>query len=157
MTYTAEEIKSANPKRCWVDNNKSPDKHHIFPVEYGGPENGLTVPLCTNCHRNVHREAESLYKTQVRGSNVNRETYPDIDEYNKALFLSDYIVKSKTQFELSGEEKALGARNMLQVSFERDELAMAHDLKLMLGMRSLPSMVKLLIIEEWKRQKQKGK
>ena len=151
MNYTAAQIKTADPKRCWVDNvaNVS-DKHHIVPVEYGGPETGLTVPLCPTCHRNIHREAAERLKLGPGTSKyVNEENYPEVEPHNRASFLVEYIVQSKIRFDATGEEKAEGARNMIQLSCTREQLAMAHDVKKSMGMKSLERMILLLITEKW--------
>lgn len=156
--YTADDIRSADPKRCWIDHVKNvADKHHIVPVEYGGDESGLTVPLCPTCHRNIHREAEHAFKTQEVGKFVNRENYPNSSAYERARLIARYVLQSKQRFVSTGKEKADSARNMAQVSFTSDELARAHDLKRMLGMKSLPRMIKLLIADKWQELKKKGK
>lgn len=153
-SISASDIRNADPKRCWVDGVKNvSDQHHIVPVEFGGPADGLTVPLCPTCHRNIHREAEHQFKKKESGEFVNDENYPDFRAKERALLLSRYVLQSKVKFVETGRKKAEGARNMLQVSFEADELAMAHDLKRMMGMRSLSRMVKRLVLDEWMRRK----
>lgn len=159
MPYSAQEIKAANPKRCWVDGVKNvSDKHHISPVEYGGPEDGLTVPLCPTCHRNIHREAETRFKTQNAEAEkyVNTDNYPDPEAYDRALFLATYVLQSKLRFVASGKEKADTARNMAQISFTKEENLVAHDVKRQLGFRSLERAIKHLINEKWLELK-KGK
>lgn len=158
MTITAEDIKNADPKRCWVDGVKNiSDQHHIIPVEFGGPEDGLTVPLCPTCHRNIHREAEHRFKAQETGEFVNTENYPNKQHYQRAVLLAAYVLKAKIRFIETGQEKADSARNMVQVSFLTEELAMAHTIKRSLGMRSLERTIKLLVVEKYKELQGRGK
>ena len=154
-SFSREEIENADPKRCWIDNKKNiSDQHHIVPVEYGGPKSGLTVPLCPTCHRQVHREAVALVKGKNIGNYVNGENYPKIKQLHRANFLVQYIVRAKQRFDAIGDKKAEDAGNMTQISFTREELAMAHDVKKMLGISSLPKTAKYLFAKEWKRLKQ---
>lgn len=113
--------------------------HHVIPVEYGGPEDGTKVDICASCHDLVHAEAEHLAKT---GSFEGELT-------NKQEILAKYILQAKLRFMASGKEKADSARNMMQVSFTKEELLIAHDLKKKLGFKSLPRMVKHLILEAY--------
>ena len=154
-SYSRADIEDADPKRCWVDGKKNiSDQHHIVPVEYNGPKDGLTVPLCPTCHRNVHREATALLKDKGIGNYVNEENYPKQKQRDRALFLVTYIVQAKRRFDATGEKKAKGARNMIQISCSREELAVAHDLKKQLGFRSLERAIKFLILDKWKQLKQ---
>ncbi len=154
-SYSRADIENANPKKCWVDGKRNiSDQHHILPVEYGGPKDGLTVPLCPTCHRNVHREAAAIDKGKTLYQYVNEENYPDELQRDKAMFLVKYIVQAKQRFDNTGEKKAKGARNMIQISCTREELLTAHDLKNQLGFRSLDRTIKYLILDKWKQLKQ---
>lgn len=154
-SYSRDEIVNADPKKCWVDGKKNiSDQHHIAPVEYGGPQDGLTVPLCPVCHRLVHREAAAIGKGKTPYQYVNDENYEDKEQYNKAMFLVGYIVQAKQRFDNTGEKKAKGARNMIQISCTREELLVAHDVKKQLGFRSLERTLKYLILDKWKQLKQ---
>lgn len=42
----AHEFHSPRPQRL--------DDHHVFPISWGGPEDGETVGLCQTGHTNVH-------------------------------------------------------------------------------------------------------
>lgn len=157
QSFSKEDIENCDPNRCWVDNKKNiSDKHHIIPIEYGGPKDGLTVPLCPTCHRNIHREATAIYKnSNKRGDYVNSENYPKYKALQKAEFLVQYIVVAQTKFAATGERKAEGARNMAQISFTREELAIAHDVKQRLGFRSLERCLKFLVLDKYKQLKSK--
>lgn len=136
---------------CFVCHRKNiSDQHHIIPVEYGGPKSGLTVPLCPTDHRNVHREAESIFKSGEPGNYINQKSYPDVGQRNRANFLAHYVLRAKGRFTASGKTKADDARNMAQVSFSNQELAIAHALKKQLGFRSLERMIKFLILDKYK-------
>ena len=117
----------------------------------------MTVPLCPTCHTNIHREAAALHKGNNEKTYINSDNYPDDTAEEKALFLAKYIVESKLRFEATGEEKAEGARHMMQVSFSREQLALAHDVKRMLGFRSLERATIYLFEEAWKNLKKSGK
>ena len=151
MIITREFIEAWPDNKCFVCEAKNiSDQHHIFPIEYGGPKDGLTVPLCPTDHRNVHREAEHTFKNGSSGEYINLKTYKNKDQLTRAKFISNYVLEAKKKFLASGNKKADGARNMMQVSFTRQELATAHDLKKQLGFRSLERMVKYLILDAYK-------
>lgn len=44
---------------------RSLDGHHIYPIAYGGPQDGPIFDLCASCHQDVHRQAEAY----CRGDN----------------------------------------------------------------------------------------
>lgn len=121
------------------------DQHHIRPIEYNGPKNGVTVPLCPTCHRSVHREGEYRFKNHDEGKFINHQEFPDPLYYQRADLLANYILQSKIRFVLEGKSKADDSRNMIQVSFTNEELRMVHALKRDLGFTSLPKLIKYLI------------
>lgn len=45
------------------------EEHHIIPVSYGGPQEGKTVFLHSNCHFNTHKTAESILAKTVDSKN----------------------------------------------------------------------------------------
>lgn len=144
------------PNECWVDGVKNvSDFHHIIPVQFGGPEDGKTVPLCPTCHRHVHREGEGFVKNGVWGKFVNPVNYPNPEHLKKAEILAKYIAESMSRFIASGKSKADDSRNMIQVSLSVDELALTHDLKRSLGIRSLERLIKTLIFEKWQELQRK--
>ena len=148
---TKKIIENWPQKICFVCGQKNiSDKHHIVPVEYGGPETGLTVPLCPTDHRRVHREAENIVRNGEKGKYINSKLYPIQDHFKRAQFISSYIVMAKNKFIATGNKKAEGARNMAQISFSATELSIAHDLKKQLGFKSLSRMIKFLVLEKWK-------
>jgi hypothetical protein len=150
---TRKLIENWNKDTCFVCGRKNvSDQHHIIPVEYNGPKKGLTVPLCPTDHRSIHREAENIVKNDEIGEFINRRLYPIKEHFDRAKFLSDYIVTAKKRFIASGSNKAETARNMMQVSLSSQELKIAHDLKRKLGFNSLTRMVKFLILDTWNKK-----
>lgn len=142
-------------KTCYICQELSyTDKHHLRPVEYGGPENGRTVDLCPSCHREVHEDAEARFGGILK-------PYPNDFDFGNAISVEDrtkkqrlaivslYIFNTKRNFQDSGKFKADTARNMMQVSFSTDELGVAHELKRALGFKSLERLVKHLVVEKW--------
>lgn len=145
-----------HPKdRCFVcDATNVSDQHHIIPVEYDGPENGLTVPLCPSCHRRVHAEAREAAKGS-KGLHVNPENYPDTEQRNRATMLADYILQAYIIFKDSGKSKADGARNIVSASFTNEELAILHQIKSRRKFSSQARLIKTLVMEEYFRLNQK--
>lgn len=140
---------TVDPKLCYVDGVKNvSEQHHIIPVEYNGPRSGTTVPLCPLCHTNIHREAENWHNTGKFGKYVNDDNYPDLNALARATVLATYVRDAKLRFNAEGGIKGDDTRNMMQVSFTPEELAIAHDLKRALGFKSLPRMVKYLILDK---------
>ncbi len=45
------------------------EEHHITPVSYGGPQEGPTVFLHSDCHYNIHKTAESILGKTVKSKN----------------------------------------------------------------------------------------
>lgn len=144
-------------KSCYVCQKLSyTDKHHIRPVVYGGPENGRTVDLCATCHREVHEDAESRFAGTLAPYSVNFDFgnnlhVNDRSKSQRLAILSLYIFNTKRDFVDSGKVKSDTARNMMQVSLEADELAIAHELKRALGFKSLERLVKHLLVEKWQK------
>jgi len=137
-------VVTKNECYCCDTKNVS-DQHHIIPVQYNGPKDGRTVPLCPTCHRLVHREGEYRFKNKEEGKHVNRINFPKATYFNRANTLAIYILQSKIRFVQTGQSKADESRNMVQISFSEEELRMAHVLKRDLGFTSLPKMIKYLI------------
>lgn len=132
------------------------DEHHILPVEYGGSEDGKTVPLCTACHRGIHREAES----RCKGNSVGLEfrshlsDLPDdkgISANHTFNVLVNYIVEAKSRHvaEKGLAGKSDTARNMVSASLSEDELRMLHAIKQSLGMTNVSRVLSRLIVEKY--------
>lgn len=146
MVTKLPDPRQAEKNTCYCCGKKNiSDQHHIRPCEYGGPKNGVTVPLCPTCHRSIHREGEYRFKYKDGGKFVNHQEFPNTHYYNRADLLADYILQSKIRFISEGKSKADDSRNMIQVSFTNEELRMVHALKRDLGFTSLPKLIKYLI------------
>lgn len=127
---------------CWAKNDgPARHKHHILPVQYGGPEDGRTVNLCPSCHDEVH----SLERKLIAGEKLSYTPHPNITTLVK------YVVQQYRIWQDSGGSNE-GARNMVQFSCTAEEKAIAHDLKRRMGMRSLERMFKLLMFQEYERR-----
>jgi len=152
---TRSDIENADPKQCFVCGKRNiSDQHHIIPVEFGGPEDGLTVPLCPTDHRSIHREAETRARQGETGKFINPSLYPNRDERERAEMLANYVYQAKIRFDDSGKGKADESRNIIQVGCTPQELAIAHDLKRAMGFKSLSRLLKHLFLTEW--QKRQG-
>lgn len=136
---------------CWAcpkgKKKKARERHHILPVEWGGPKEGRLVNLCPTCHTELHDLARAVIQQEPI-----KENYSE-----RVILLARYAVEQYNRFKATGEKKAKGARHMAQVSFTRDELAIAHDVKKSLGFRSLERTIKFLIIDKWKQLKQNNR
>lgn len=153
QSITRQEIEEADPKRCFVCGRRDiSDKHHIIPVEFGGEEDGLTVPLCPSDHRAIHREAENRARQGEAGKFINEELYPTSYKRERAELLANYVYQAKVRFDDSGKGKADTSRNIIQVGCTPQELAIAHDLKRSMGFNSLSRLLKHLFLEEWKKR-----
>lgn len=134
---------------CYVCNAPDEvDRHHVIPVEYGGPRNGKTVDLCTRHHRLVHRAAESYYKKGVYTANFLRID-PNSEERKRAEILVKYIIRAKGEHEASGKALADDARNMVQISCTPEELMIFHAVKQQLCISSLPRAIKALVLNHY--------
>lgn len=55
---------------CIICNKPSVDTHHLIPGTSGrrlSDEDGLTIPLCRNCHDQIHNNDKMLVLTKIIG------------------------------------------------------------------------------------------
>lgn len=138
-------------KPCFICTNSAIlDTHHIVPVEYGGEECGRTVDICPSCHRQVHRCAELSYaaKTKPNGTGYLPKTV-DVETVLRFNVIAGYIYNAKMLHEQSGKSMADTARNMLQISLDKDTHTMLHELKHSMHLRSIERVVITLIHEAY--------
>ena len=54
------------PQELTQNQEDNVEEHHITPVSYGGPQEGPTVFLHSDCHYNIHKTAESILGKTVK-------------------------------------------------------------------------------------------
>lgn len=137
-------------KLCFVCHKlEYTDKHHLYPIEYGGKEDGATVDLCPSCHRHVHRLAEKWYKENNKpNQKFNRDS-----KSGRQGTIAEYIFNAKRDFKESKRAKADNARNIVQLRLTNDELAVFHDYKKSMGFKSLERVIKHTVLTEWMKRR----
>lgn len=136
--------------KCWACNElRGLDGHHIFPREYGGPDDGELVNICKSCHDIIHDEAEFYYKNgQLRL--LDKIHAPDTFIGKNLRILIAKIIKAKQMFE-AGEVNSGEQRRMTQISWSSDqELLMAHAVKKAMHFKSLERAIKHLVFEKYR-------
>lgn len=58
--------------------------HHVVPVSYGGPQDGLMINICGNCHFRIHKMAEAFMSK--KNKTVNN------------LFITDQLLKQASPY-----------------------------------------------------------
>ena len=114
--------------------------HHIVPLSYGGLRDGKQIQLCTNCHLNIHRQAESVSAK----STTRRFLSPD--RIKRAMPYINAIISAKIRFEQNLGSVAKEGRNLVIIeglsSEERNALKM---LRKRSGFNSVSDYLKALI------------
>lgn len=143
--------------RCWCCEEQRPvDSHHLRPLEYGGDKNGEQVYLCKGCHSLAHYEAEYYYSTG-KYMEIDATVPKETPMGRRLRQLISVIVSTKLEFEDSGSPQNDQRRNT-QISWDTmEELAMAHDVKRALKIRSLQRAIKLCVFEMHSALRKKGK
>ena len=113
--------------------------HHVIPVSYGGPVDGITVSLHSSCHFACHKTAESLMAKTVKSKNwfESEEVLKRAAPYVKA------IIDAKRDMQ-EGVNPALmhqPVRRMFQVNLSRWELNRLHKFQRDKGYKSLEKMI----------------
>lgn len=70
------------------------EEHHITPVSYGGPQEGPTVFLHSDCHFNIHKTAESIVAKTVKSKNY----FGDMELLKKAAPFVQAIIEAKRRY-----------------------------------------------------------
>lgn len=121
------------------------DGHHVIPLEYGGEQDGKKVPLCSLCHRGIHREAEALSRGEDASGKFSGHLKTEA-QTRRFDVLVNYIVEAKRRHMASSPSgKAETARNMVSVSLTGDQLRMLHAVKQSYGMTNMSNVVVRLI------------
>jgi hypothetical protein len=119
---------------------RSLDKHHIYPVGYGGPFDGPLFSLCAGCHQDVHRQAEALAAGKMQylmpEENAVRANMPE----NGRLITS--IMTAKSNYE-NGIIPTGGSLKNHQVVFSvtKKQLELLHKVKVIMGAPSLQALM----------------
>ncbi|QIG74884.1 hypothetical protein EVC12_249 [Rhizobium phage RHph_I42] len=136
---------------CYACGRKRPvESHHVHPLEYGGKQEGRQELICADCHNILHREGEHYHK---HGSFQELDHIipfnPDPTSHGYRIReLAGAVIAAKNLFN-SGEVNAGEQRLMTQVSWDsQEELLIAHDVKRMMGFKSLPRAIKALVFEK---------
>ena len=63
---------------CVICNKKATDVHHLIPGTSGrrlADEDGLTIPLCRECHDRIHNDNKMLVLTKIIGQLAYERNY----------------------------------------------------------------------------------
>lgn len=117
------------------------EKHHIYPLCYGGLSQGPQIDICPSCHRLVHRVAESLSTKSHKHVNVTPEFIRQAAPYIKA------IVKMKVEFQ-SGNRVARDGRNIVPLHLSSNTRRALQILKVDKGFSNVNDLITFLIMQE---------
>jgi len=139
--------------KCWICHDTTAvDAHHLVPLEYGGDKDGRQVNLCAKDHKVAHFEALSYVKTGEYQFDI-----PDSPEGQRLKRIIAIIVDSKLKFDTGAVEDTGNQRRITQVHWDTTtELTMAHDLKRILGFKSLERCIKACVFHVYEEQRRKG-
>lgn len=126
-----------NDENCCLCGRPKTEDHHIFPTHLGGPENGPTVPLCSNHHRDLHY-AHSKIKSGV---------YPDIAFNSKAVQEKALDLVQMLIFASSVEVPKDHPRKLM-FKIPDDLLKKAHLRKIDAGFSNLQDYILNLIVKD---------
>ena len=136
---------------CYCCQKKAPvESHHLHPLEYGGKQDGEQVNLCATDHSIAHREAE-FYSKHGRFQELDYTIpYEEGDTYGfRIRRVIAMIIKAKAAFR-SGEVDHEEQRRITQISWDsNEEPAMAHEVKRMMGFKSLERALKKLVFDKY--------
>lgn len=105
------------------------EKHHITPICYGGPVNGPLVDLCSSCHHDIHKEAESV--TSKSKKNLR---YFNPDDFERAKKYIIAIIMAKQQFDRTSNPNN---RRKLTIELTDSELTKLHKMKQDAGYKNM--------------------
>lgn len=122
------------------------ESHHVYPVCYGGPQDGLQVILCGNCHSNVHRTAENLCAKKPK-----KEQYfsPDLLSKQITKELVATVIRAKRSF-ISGHNPTLLRKLRLEVPNQL--LTDLHKCKVDAGFSNLEDYIKKVLVDHVNRR-----
>jgi hypothetical protein len=128
-----------------LTNRRKLDKHHIYPVGYGGPFDGPLFSLCAGCHQDVHRQAEAIAAGKLQylmpEENAVRANMPE----NGRLITS--IITAKRNYERGIVPSGGSLKNHEVVfSLTKRQLELLHKVKLIVGAPSLQSLMEGLVM-----------
>lgn len=103
--------------------------HHVVPKEFGGPENGPMILLCSSCHHNCHYQAENDYKGKTK-------VYFPPDQMERAKPVIFEILRAKQLYETRRDTEVKQLRRVI-VNVPDKTLKNLHRLKADKGFKSL--------------------
>jgi hypothetical protein len=118
-----------------VEDDGTLDSHHIFPVAYGGPEDGPQVMLCSSHHRKLHTFSNRVYKGKAKDYS---DFFSDI-EFKRATPLIQAIVNARIQLEMSG--RPVNTIRRLQLDIPQSLYLALHNLKRDKGFTNLQTFI----------------
>lgn len=128
---------AAKKAKCYLCDNPGIDSHHIYPVEFGGADDGPKVNLCPTHHDEIHRLANKVWNRKVP------LTY--ITPKNKMLLVKA-IHDQHLSFVQTGE--APDARRRIVAQLSEEEQQMVRLIKHHHAFSSQEEMIKALIRKE---------
>lgn len=123
--------------KCFLCENPAIDTHHLFPVEYGGADDGPKVDLCPNHHDEVHRLANQVWDNKLALTAI---TPPDKQKMVQAIHTQHL------RFVQSGE--APDARRRIVAQLTEEEQQNVRLIRNHYGFKSIEQMLKTMINNE---------
>ena len=124
--------------------------HHITPVSLGGPEDGPQVPLCGNCHSNIHKMAESLRTKAVQQGAIPPMLF-NKEEFERAKPLIQAILTAHTSFESLAQSNE-PRRRMFVLHIGDADWARLHKAKADAGFTSMTKYLTNLLLNQVRKQ-----
>jgi hypothetical protein len=115
------------------------EKHHILPKEYGGPEDGPLLEVCSTCHHNIHYTAEAEYVNESAN-------YLLPEQRRRANEYVNAIKRAKQVYEQAGGGDKL--KRKVIVSLPQKDLVRLHKVKAIRGFSSLEKFLLHLIRQQ---------
>jgi len=118
------------------------DSHHIYPLSFGGPQDGPQISLCAGCHQGIHSHAKQASAKNNKGKNY----LVSEDALKRAAFLINAIVTAEQNYKRGIVPDGFDP-DIHQVScwVDRDTLKLLHSAKNILKFNSLDSLMKAAI------------
>lgn len=91
---------------CWAcGKNEATEKHHLWPIHLGGPQEGTTFFICGNCHHDTHVLANRIYANKP----------VDKDYPKRVVILAKAIVKAKIAMQGTQELEDAEVRMVIKI------------------------------------------
>lgn len=126
--------------------NKASEKHHIFPVEFGGAMDGQMISICSSCHTDLHEKERELHAGKRNATEIKAVCTPIL----ASLIFKAYEQRmSWIRNKEEGVNIATDARRRLVVHLSEDEQKRVKILKSHFKYSNQEDMIRFLINREF--------